>query len=83
MLDPPAVDLATLRQTVRIVMADYPAVVIIGALHQELAKSAPAIDLVIRPWHGGPADALDALAKGTIDPGRLSVSENRCFVQAA
>ncbi|ATU90778.1 LysR family transcriptional regulator [Phyllobacterium zundukense] len=66
-LDPPAIDLATLRQTVRVVMADYPAVVIVGPLHQELAKSAPGIDLVIRPWHGGPSDALDGLAKGTID----------------
>jgi len=65
-LDPPVADLATLRQTVRIVMADHPAVVIVGPLHQELAKSAPGIDLVIQPWHGA-ADALDGLAKGTID----------------
>ncbi|MEK1852163.1 MAG: LysR family transcriptional regulator [Phyllobacterium sp.] len=65
-LDPPATDLATLHQTVRIVMADHPAVVIVGALHQELAKSAPGIDLVILSWHGAD-DALDGLAKGTID----------------
>jgi DNA-binding transcriptional LysR family regulator len=65
-LDPPATDLVTLRQTVRIVMADHPAVVIVGALHQELAKSAPGIDLVIQSWHGAD-DALDGLAKGTID----------------
>lgn len=66
-LDPPVADLASLCQTVRIVMADYPAVVIVAALYQELAQSAPGIDLVVRPWHGGPSDALDGLAKGTID----------------
>lgn len=65
-LDPPAIDLATVRQTVRIVMADYPAVVIAGALHKALAETAPGIDLIIQPWHGA-NEALDGLAKGTID----------------
>lgn len=65
-LDPPEVDLATVRQTVRIVMADYPAVVIVAALYDALTKTAPGIDLVIQPWLGA-SDALDGLAKGTID----------------
>ncbi|MDZ7865248.1 LysR family transcriptional regulator [Acidovorax sp.] len=66
-IDPhPQVDLATLRQTVRIVMADYPAVVVVGPLQARLAASAPGIALVVEPWHGA-ADALDAMARGRLD----------------
>lgn len=66
-LDPPAVDLATLRKTIRIDMADYPSVVITGALHQALAESAPGIDLVVQSGQGSVEDVLDDLAKGTVD----------------
>lgn len=65
-LDPPKIALVDLRQTIRIVMADYPAVVVAGALHRSLAQSAPGIDVVIEPWHGATM-ALEALAKGTVD----------------
>lgn len=65
-LDPPDIDLATIRQTVRIATADLPALAIIKPLHEKLAQSAPGIDLVIQPWHGT-EDSLDRLAKGTID----------------
>ncbi|RZS83122.1 DNA-binding transcriptional LysR family regulator [Phyllobacterium myrsinacearum] len=65
-LDPPLADLAAIRQTVRIAMADLAGMVVVSPLHQTLAASAPGIDLVIQPWHGA-ADALDGLAKGTID----------------
>lgn len=65
-IDPPAIDLASLRQTVRIVMADHPAVVVAASLHRQLAQSAPGIDIVIQPWHGAAA-ALDGLANGSAD----------------
>ncbi|CAH1653320.1 LysR family transcriptional regulator [Chelatococcus asaccharovorans] len=66
LIEPPIPDIRAIRQTVRIVMADYPAVIVVGPLHASLARSAPGIDLVIQPWQGGAA-ALDGLAKGTID----------------
>jgi len=65
-LDPPKVDLKTLRQAVRIVMADHPATIIAGPLLERLARSAPGIDLILQPWHSATA-ALDSLAKGTTD----------------
>lgn len=59
-------DLATIRQTVRVVMADYPAVVIAPELHRRLAGTAPGITVAIMPWHGAEA-ALDGLGRGTVD----------------
>jgi DNA-binding transcriptional LysR family regulator len=59
-------DLSTLRQTVRIVMADFPAIVIAQRLHQRLAELAPGIDLVIQPWQGGEA-AQESLSRGQSD----------------
>lgn len=66
LLEPRETDLATLRQTVRLVMADHPAIVIAPALQAELAQSAPGITLAIMPWHGAAA-ALDGLGRGSID----------------
>ncbi len=65
-LDPPAVDVAAISQVVRIVMADHPAVAVVGPLHERLGRSAPGIDLVVQPWHGAAA-ALDLLARGAAD----------------
>lgn len=65
-LDPPPVPLAALRQTIRLVMADYPAIAVIAPLQRLLAATAPGIDLVIQPWHGAAA-ALDAMARGGTD----------------
>lgn len=65
-IDPPKIALAELRQTVRIVMADFLAMQIVGDLHEALSKSAPGIDLVVQPWHGA-ASALSGLADGTVD----------------
>jgi DNA-binding transcriptional LysR family regulator len=65
-LDPPKVALADLKQTVRIVMSDYPAAVIAGRLHTSLTQTAPGIDVVIEPWTGA-ASALEALGKGSAD----------------
>ncbi|OQM76970.1 LysR family transcriptional regulator [Manganibacter manganicus] len=66
LLDPPVIDLADLRQTVRIVMSDFPAAVIAGPMHRHLAQTAPGIDLVIVPWVGAAA-AQEALEKGEAD----------------
>lgn len=65
-LDPPEPDLATLRQTVRIVMSDFPASVVAGAMHRRLSQTAPGIDLVIEPWVGAGA-AREALDRGAAD----------------
>lgn len=63
---PPEVALADIRQTVRITMADYPALLVIPPLQQQLQRSAPGIDLVIQPWIGGNA-ARAALMDGATD----------------
>jgi DNA-binding transcriptional LysR family regulator len=65
-LAPPSTDLSTLAQTVRIVMADFPAIAVTGPLHAALQETAPGIDVVVQPWHGAEA-ALDQLAKGAAD----------------
>ncbi|NUU35255.1 LysR family transcriptional regulator [Pseudomonas sp. C2B4] len=59
-------DLGTLRQTVRVVMADFPAIIVAQPLHHRLAQLAPGIDLVIQPWQGGEA-AQESLSRGQSD----------------
>lgn len=66
LVDPPPQPLSTIRQTIRISMADYPALLVITPLQQTLQATAPGIDLIIQPWHGAGA-ALDALTEGTSD----------------
>jgi DNA-binding transcriptional LysR family regulator len=66
LLDRREPDLATIRQTVRVVMADLPAVAIGPALQRRLAQTAPSITVAIMPWHGAAA-ALDGLGRGSID----------------
>ncbi|MDZ7907168.1 MAG: hypothetical protein U5N10_02365 [Gemmobacter sp.] len=41
-----------MRQTLRIAMADFPALLVIGPLQRALRSTAPGLDLVIQPWHG-------------------------------
>lgn len=65
-VDAPDEPLSDIHQTVRIVTADHPGIIIAGPLHQALARSAPGIDLVIQPWHGAPA-VLESLARGASD----------------
>ncbi|WP_421580616.1 LysR family transcriptional regulator [Shinella sp. M31] len=65
-VDAPEEPLSEIRQTVRILTADFPGILIAGALHRALARSAPGIDLVIQPWHGAP-EALESLARGASD----------------
>ena len=62
-VEPP---LADLRQSLRISMADYPALLVIGPLKRALHESAPGIDLIVQPWLG--ADAAEAaLISGATD----------------
>jgi len=66
LVDSPEVPLRDIRQTLRITMADYPALFVIAPLQQELQRSAPGLDLVIQPWHGADA-ARTALVDGASD----------------
>lgn len=66
LVDPPEIPLCDLRQTLRITMADYPALLVIAPLQGKLRHSAPGIDLVIQPWHGADAARM-ALVNGTSD----------------
>lgn len=66
LVDPPHIPLAEIRQTLRITTADYPALIVISPLQQELQHTAPGIDLVIQPWHGADA-ARAALVDGSSD----------------
>ncbi|WP_312419834.1 LysR family transcriptional regulator [Shinella sp.] len=65
-VDAPEEPLAEIRQTVRIITADHPGILIASPLHRALARSAPGIDLVIQPWQSAPA-ALESLARGAGD----------------
>lgn len=66
LLDKREPDLATIRQIVRVVMADLPAVAIGSALQNRLVQTAPGITIAVMPWHGAAA-ALDGLGRGSID----------------
>lgn len=59
-------DLATVRRTVRLVVADVPAVTLLPLLHARLARTAPGVTLAVLPWRGG-AEALRQLAAGEVD----------------
>ena len=66
LVDPPQAQLHEIRQTLRMTMADYPALFVIAPLQQELQQSAPGLDLVIQQWHGAKA-ARAALVDGASD----------------
>jgi DNA-binding transcriptional LysR family regulator len=66
LVDPPEVPLSEIRQTLRVTMADYPALLVIAPMQQQLQHSAPGIDLVVQPWHGADAARVQ-LAEGTTD----------------
>jgi DNA-binding transcriptional LysR family regulator len=65
-VDPPEVPLNELRQSIKISMADFPAIIVVGPVLQELAQIAPGIDLVIQPWRGA-EQARQALVDRTTD----------------
>ena len=62
----PEVELATVRQTVRLLMADALAAMLLPDLLAHLADSAPGVRLVLLPWHGG-TRAVDRLAAGDVE----------------
>ncbi len=62
-------DLATVRQTVRVVIADAPAVMllpVLPVLHARLVRTAPGITLAVLPWRGG-TEAVRQLAAGEVE----------------
>lgn len=61
--EPPA--LADIRQTVRLVMSDFPAATVFGPLLQRLQAEAPGLNLVLHPWHAG--DEIERLRRGEFD----------------
>jgi DNA-binding transcriptional LysR family regulator len=66
LLQPPAPDLATLRQTVHVLLPDVPPSLLLQPLLTQLAQSAPLLQIVIHPWHGAEA-ALASLLRGELD----------------
>lgn len=52
LIDSPDAPVSEIHQTLRITMADYPALYILPALLQELQRAAPGIDIVVQPWSG-------------------------------
>lgn len=58
-------DLRSIRQPVRMVMSDFPAVIVAVPLLERVRVEAPGIDLIFHPWHAG--DEIDRLRKGEID----------------
>lgn len=66
LLSPPQIDIAKIRRQLRIIIADQPAVILIHGLHDRLAKSAPGIDLIFKPWRGS-LGAYESLARGDAD----------------
>ncbi len=62
--EPP--DLAHLRRTVRLVMADQPGIALLQALLPALQEDAPGVDVVLLPWRGA-ADAMHRLETGEAD----------------
>lgn len=65
-LDAPAVDLLTVRRTVRLVMADALAVEAVSALRRRLSGTAPGVSLALLPWRGA-SEAVARLARGEAD----------------
>ncbi|WP_095588857.1 LysR family transcriptional regulator [Actibacterium ureilyticum] len=66
LVDPPAPDLATMQQVVRITAADDPTALLAPVLAARLSETAPGITVVFRPWQG-PQRALRALRDGDTD----------------
>jgi DNA-binding transcriptional LysR family regulator len=66
LVDLPEVPLSDIKQTLRITMADYPALLVIALLQRALGETAPGIAIVVQPWRGGET-ARVALIDGTTD----------------
>lgn len=59
-------DLATVRQTVRVAVADALAVAMLPALHARLVQTAPGVTLAVLPWRGG-TEGVRQLAAGEVE----------------
>ncbi len=66
LIDPPVTPLAEIRQTVRILAADHPMIVLAQPLLTQLRRTAPGIDIIFRPWNGTEA-SQSALVSGETD----------------
>lgn len=66
LLDPEEIPLVRRRQTVRLVVGDFPGVVLLPLLLRRLATTAPGIDLVALNWAGADV-ALDQLGRSEVD----------------
>ncbi|MBC2885468.1 LysR family transcriptional regulator [Ochrobactrum sp. CM-21-5] len=66
LIDPPDIPLKETQQTIRMTMADYPAILVVAPLLADLAASAPGINIVVQPWRGVEA-ATRALVEGDTD----------------
>jgi len=65
-LNPPQIDLSTIRQSVSVLLPDMSSRILLKPLQDELARTAPGVMLVVQPWRGAAA-ALELLAKGKVD----------------
>jgi DNA-binding transcriptional LysR family regulator len=65
-LEPPAVDLKSLKRTLRLEMSDGLIATAVGPLHAKLRVTAPGLDLVVVPWRSA-QDALHQLEQGDAD----------------
>ena len=61
LVDPPAIALQDIRQTVRLVLSDHFATLLLPPLMSALERTAPGIDLLIRPWRGATGARADLL----------------------
>ena len=59
-------DLATVRQTVRMVVADVLAITLLPKLHARFVQTAPGVTLALLPWRGG-TEAVRQLAAGEVE----------------
>jgi len=66
LIDPPRIPLSAIQKTLRITMADYPALLIAGPLQRALQETAPGISFAIHPWHGAEA-TFASLVNGATD----------------
>lgn len=60
------IPLVDIKQTIRVSMADYPALILIAPLLRALGDTARGIDVIVLPWHGADA-ARTALVAGEAD----------------
>ncbi len=66
LVDPPDIPLAEIRQTIRFIVTDHVAALLLPPLLGRLRDSAPGIDLVLLPW-GGADSARAEMLRGDAD----------------